>query len=1011
MLTFRRLLLYAKRQDFLLWVGLILITALPRLTSLNQYLIVDEADRWRWAKNFVNALSRGDLAATVGEVGYPGLVPIWAETVWIWLEAGRRSLLEGRWIGEAGLYLILHEWDRSVNLFQQRLPLVLLNTLLTLLIIWLVWRLFGRWIGLLAGLLIALDPFFLTDSRVNRADALITALMTLSILALIFYDRQRRWRWLIASGGFAGLAFVTKIQALAMLPAIGLILLVIWSRRGSPHPNPRPQGEGTPGLPSLPLGRGAGGDDSFEKSSSPYSLLPTLFSLLPTAYSFLLWAITAAIVWYLLWPAMWVQPLAALGSVYDLATMKVGEEGADLFFFGQAHADPGPLFYLFVFLMRLTPLAFLGFIIYVLRLTFYGLRSSSHSLRSTIDIRSSIILLIYIALYTIAMIPSTHKQDRYLLPIFLCVDILAALGWVEGWQWLKSKIESNGKSLTRPSSLRLSTILLAGFALLQFITVLPHHPYYYSFFNPLLGGGQTAVRTLRIGWGEGMDQVGEYLAAKPNSRDLVVASRFTHNMLGFKGEQISLLPDGRWTQADYIVLYIQQVQRRQEPSPGFIDYFQARPPEKVITIAGIDYAWIYPIPFTVSADPQLSVLPDQAALLGYRWEKNGQLRLFWENLGLAGSDGRLEVRLKGDAAQTEWAACFPDTPFIQKQTPGDYLESLCVPAVAELPPGTYDVEFALAEAEPVLFDFPQGWQAATIGPLGQITDTPEQIRLEAIVASRLPPDALRLDRTYAGQIRLLGYRLDPVLPQPGQEVKLSLYWQLLKNKVTPLRLTVQLADSRSLNLGRVDIDLAPDKPFIGRFISTNHPFKLAAELERPLAGQIEVSLQDTSQVPLPSFDAAGAEVGPVIGRFTIPAEQSPSLEDAAPVTGNWQNGLALKGYTLSPQPVGPGETLSVNLFWTTSQPVAENYMVFVHLLDENGQIKAQNDALPRAGAYPTPWWQPGIMVEDGHRVSIPQDVPQGAYRLVVGFYLPETGARLGLTSESDHLSLGQVEIR
>jgi hypothetical protein len=122
---------------WLISLGLILLTALPRLTALNQYVIVDEADRWRWAENFVYALVRGDWAGTRVGDGYPGIVPVWVESLWILWESVRRSLGEGRWIGEAGLYLIFHEWDRSEFLVQQRLPIVLLN-------IALLFSLFGR---------------------------------------------------------------------------------------------------------------------------------------------------------------------------------------------------------------------------------------------------------------------------------------------------------------------------------------------------------------------------------------------------------------------------------------------------------------------------------------------------------------------------------------------------------------------------------------------------------------------------------------------------------------------------------------------------------------------------------------------------------------------------------------------------------------------------------------------------------------------------------------------------
>ncbi len=1009
---------------WLVIIGLILLITLPRLTALNQYVIVDEADRWRWAKDFVSALNQGDLAGMLVGDGYPGIVPIWAESIWILLEAARRSLVEGRWIGQPGLYLLLHEWDRPAYLFQQRLPIVLLNTALVLAIVWAVWRLFGTRVALVSGVLIALDPFYLSDSRVNRAEAVITGLMTLSILTLIFYHHQRRWRYVFISGILGGLSFLTKIQALAMLPAVALIGLLISRRMKA---------------------REAGGRMKF--SSFTQSVHPSSFIRFG-----LVWIISAALTWFLLWPSMWVTPLETLNLVYDYTTRKVGTEGVNLFFMGQtyADADPGPIFYPFVFLMRVTPLVLLGLTFFVFRLTSHvsrntlGRKQSDASSDPSFTPTGSLILVIFVFIYTLAMTLGSHKQDRYLMPIFPSLGILAAIGLVNGWVWLKSHLPPHASERSLPVGrlTQVESLLGIGLLLIQLVTVLPHHPYYYSYFNPLLGGGQTAVRTMRIGWGEGMDQVGAYLAAKPNSRNLVVSSRFTHNMVGFRGELISLLPDGRWTQADYIVLYIQQVQRRQEPSPGFIDYFQGRTPEEVITIGGIDYAWIYPIPFTTPANPTVSFIPDQAALLGYSWKTSQQvsesenssssasrcplrvarfaspLRLLWENLGLD-ADRQWVARLVGPTAQTEWAACSPDPAFAtQIQTRGAYVESFCAPAIANLLPGTYTVEIGLTppseeeiKGQVETFFFPQGWHAATITASGIVTATPELERLEAIASQAVPAKALRLDRIYEGRIKLVAYQLDPSTPKPGETVNLTLYWQVVKEVNEPVRLTVQLADSRSLSLGRADADLPAEKWFWGEVKPTQHSFKLASDLESPLAAQVEVELRNQAEVVLRPTTLTGEALGANLARFTIAPEQWPTLAQVMPVEAVWQNGLALKGYILSSQPPQPGQTLSVSLFWEASQPVTENYIVFVHLLDETGQIITQNDDLPRHGAYPIPWWQPGLVAEDTHPLVLPPDLPEGVYQLVVGLYRPEEGMRLTLSEGEDSFKIGAIEVK
>jgi hypothetical protein len=999
--------------DLVAVIGLILLVAVPRLTNLNQYLIVDEADRWRWAKEFSLALEQGDLARTLVGDGYPGIVPVWLESIWIFGEAGRRSLSEGQWIGQPGLSHLLHEWDRTEYLSQQRLPIVLFNTGIALAIIWVVWRLFGRRVALVSGLLIALDPFYLSDSRVNRAEAVITGLMTLSILFLIFYYHQPRWRYVIISGLCGGLSFLTKIQALAILPIVAITALLIFLK----DEGGRMRAEKLP--PPLNWGRGV-----------RVGIL--IFGGV--------WALAAAITWLLLWPSMWVTPQETLTLVYDYATRKVGSEGVNLFFLGQTYqdADPGLLFYPVVFFLRITPLVLLGLIGAGLRFTLYtvrpvfGLTRQPKLPADPFTVPGNSILVIYVLLYSLIMTVGSHKQDRYLMPIFPSLDILAALGLVYLWLWVSNKLLAR---LHPPVQKIIGGVALVGLIIAQFITVLPHHPYYYSYFNPIFGGGQTAVKSLRIGWGEGMDQVGAYLAAKPNSRDLVVSSRFTHNMLNFKGELIALGPDGRWTQADYIVLYIQQVQRRVDPSPEFIDYFMARPPEKVITIGGIDYAWIYPIPFSVPANPQISLIPGRAALLGYNWEptqptnqptnqltNQPTIRLLWQNLGLA-VDQTLVARLTGVKGQSNWSLCRPEANFSQQaQTMAAYVESRCSPAIETLPPGAYSVEFGLAPANDLtaveLFTFPQGWDAVRITEAGTAQNTSARERLDALAQDAVPPIAVWLDRVYEGQIRLIAYRLEPAQPNPGDSLALTLYWQAVKDINQSAKLTVQLADSRSISLGRADellhqfVRRGPDRFqwFPGQVKTTHHHFSLSPELESPLAGRIEVTLRNDAEVYLRPTTAAAEPLDDVVGRFTIAPERWPAPVDFEPVTARWQNGITLLGYTLTPDQPRAGEPLDVSLYWQTGQPIPEDYVVFVHLVNDEGQLQAQSDAIPRLGAYPTQWWLPDVAITDEHSMSLPPELPAGQFQLLVGLYRSADGVRLPLAAGNDSFPLSQVEV-
>jgi hypothetical protein len=73
---------------------------------------------------------------------------------------------------------------------------------------------------------------------------------------------------------------------------------------------------------------------------------------------------------------------------------------------------------------------------------------------------------------------------------------------------------------------------------------------------------------------------------------------------------------------------------------------------------------------------------------------------------------------------------------------------------------------------------------------------------------------------------------------------------------------------------------------------------------------------------------------------------------------------------------------------------------------------AQGDGPPGyLGTLPTTLWQPGVPLLDKHVVPLPPDLPAGSYSLLVGWYDPESGARLPLASGEDALTLAQITVR
>ncbi|MFC9360339.1 ArnT family glycosyltransferase [Rhodococcus sp. NPDC057014] len=87
-----------------------------------------------------------------------------------------------------------------------------------------------RWLGapagLLAGLVLALTPIAVLMFRFNNPDALLVLLMIASVWALLRAVEDGRTRWMVLTGVFVGLGFLTKqLQVMLVVPPLALTYL------------------------------------------------------------------------------------------------------------------------------------------------------------------------------------------------------------------------------------------------------------------------------------------------------------------------------------------------------------------------------------------------------------------------------------------------------------------------------------------------------------------------------------------------------------------------------------------------------------------------------------------------------------------------------------------------------------------------------------------------------------------------------------------------------------------
>lgn len=104
----------------------------------------------------------------------------------------------------------------------------------------------------------------------------------------------------------------------------------------------------------------------------------------------------------------------------------------------------------------------------------------------------------------------------------------------------------------------------------------------------------------------------------------------------------------------------------------------------------------------------------------------------------------------------------------------------------------------------------------------------------------------------------------------------------------------------------------------------------------------------------------------------------------------------------------PRGVLLVTLTWRALAPVDKDYTVFVHMVDSGGRLVAQHDGPPAEGARPTSGWLPGEEIMDRHVIWLPEGLPPGPYRLLVGLYQGDT--RLPVDGGGTYVQVGELRI-
>jgi 4-amino-4-deoxy-L-arabinose transferase-like glycosyltransferase len=733
---------------------LFLAAFLPRALAAGSYVTVDE-QRWiERSVDFMYNLTHGDFS-TIASL-HPGVTATWGFGTFLLARFALKGDVPTLFQMRANNYYPLPDLLPTAALFT-----ALVTSLTVVGGYWLLRKVFGEKVAALASLFVALDPNLLAHSRRVHLDALLASFMYLSALALLVYvmrgEETGRRRYLLLSGLFAGLAWLTKLPAIYLIPFALLALAVRYV---------------------LSLDR-----DRFN--------FPVLRR---ESKRFLMWAGAGCLTFYLLWPSMWVRPGFVMSELARVAVWGVDEPHrfsdeeptAMQFFMGKAVSDPGPGYYPLISFFRMSPVTLIFFPVGIIAVAIGQKRRKVPRSRAW----AFWLGLAYVVFFVVMLSLGAKKLESYVLPIFPMVDTLAAVGLVASLAWVLERWQAR-KRRDSPWS-RSGTVY--GVAIVGILAVsfswLRLEPYYSTYFNPLLGGVKVASRLFVFGGGQGLDMAAEYLNQKEDAENLVVSSAYYDSVLRYYLRGTATSPGtarwpGSWLLSDYAILYFSYAQRGL-PSQEAVDLLEGLEPEYVASINGTEYAKVYRVPAYVShsvptiSHPAQVNLGDKVTFLGYDLPADPvpsgssvDITLYWQCRQPMAVDYSAYLRLVNGVDHV-WGQ--QDTGPLQGLMPTSrWDEGMVIADVRHLqvlpgtPPGVYQIDVGM-------YDSLTGRVLEPRESDGELVLGP--VEVERGLAGESPSPAVPLAADLDGQVELLGYDLQGQ-PSPGSRLHLALYWRAL----------------------------------------------------------------------------------------------------------------------------------------------------------------------------------------------------------------------------------------
>lgn len=312
--------------------------------------------------------------------------------------------------------------NNSFQLFDyiSKFSLVVVQLILSLLLLFVFSKIMGFMKAIAFIMLLSLEPFFVGNSRLVHLDVLLTLFLLLGLGFNYLSFQDKKYNYSVLAGIFYALSFLTKSIGLG-----GLVFGIFY------------------GIYLIVLKK--------EFKVILKMILLQIFTFVVTTF--------------ILFPALWVKPFFVLNDMFTEGSKVALVDGHKQIVLGEETDNAGTGYYPLVLLMKVSPFTIFGILLFVLYLI--------QNIKNTKPSSFLLFLFTFSVGYFLVMLFPSKKIDRYMLPLFPFLSLIAIYGFEKFYPKYKYII----------------ALLFLIFVVLPLVVIFP---YYFTYTSPVLGSPKNA---------------------------------------------------------------------------------------------------------------------------------------------------------------------------------------------------------------------------------------------------------------------------------------------------------------------------------------------------------------------------------------------------------------------------------------------------------------------------------------------------------------------------------------